>query len=169
MDWHPILSGGGWGNLSVCFGLWDPSVSRKSRYQAKIKIKIKIKINNQNSNSNSKSKEKRLANQSILFCWLSFIILSAKKCWNSMLNVDVNSFRSPLNMGNAALGISGGVGFMVRMRFILPYEPFPATCRTIALIIWPSPRAGKMKRILCSDWLLEREDRPILPAWYFSR
>ena len=45
---------------------------------------------------------------------------------------------------------------MVRMRFILPYEPFRATCGTIALIIWPSPRAGKMKPILCSDWLPER-------------
>ena len=58
--------------------------------------------------------------------------------------------------GNAALGISGHVGFMVRMRFILPYEPFRATCGTIALIIWPNPRAGKMKPILCSDWLPER-------------
>ena len=45
---------------------------------------------------------------------------------------------------------------MVRMRFILPYEPFRATCRTIALIIWPNPQAGKMKRILFSDWLPER-------------
>ena len=45
---------------------------------------------------------------------------------------------------------------MVRMRFILPYEPFRATCTTIALIMWPNPQGGKMKRILFSYWLPQR-------------
>ena len=31
-------------------------------------------------------------------------------------------------------------------------------------IIWLAPQAGKMKRILCSDWLPKGQDRPILPA-----
>ena len=27
---------------------------------------------------------------------------------------------------------------------------------TLSFIMWPAPRAGTMKRILCSDWLPER-------------
>ena len=35
------------------------------------------------------------------------------------------------------------------------------------LIIWLAPRAGKIKRILCSDWLPERQNGPILPTGDF--
>ena len=39
-----------------------------------------------------------------------------------------------------------------------------STKRVSDITIWLAPRADKMKRILCSDWLPELQDGPILPA-----
>ena len=35
------------------------------------------------------------------------------------------------------------------------------------LIIWLAPQAGKINRILCSDWLPERVRWPYLARWGF--
>ena len=59
---------------------------------------FQARIAKNHSNQNLKNKSW----QTSLFCfvdWFFFIILSAKKMLNSFLNVNVNSFLSPLNIG----------------------------------------------------------------------
>ena len=50
------------------------------------------------------------------------------------------------------------------VKLFIIYDPI-----LVDIIIWLTPRAGKMKRILCSDWLPERASwaylaRSVLPA-----
>ena len=76
--------------------------------------------------------------------------------------------------------IPGLVGPFLEMTLI-PHSGEPnCWCKThsfvsllikpLIIIIWLNPRAGKVKRILRSDWLPERRRwaRPVFPAWDFS-